>query len=86
MTKIIIHFFILSFFLFPSFAKAETNRFTNKVRVKREQEKFQEEISKIPIYKEKLSVDYDILGAVYGQDAFTSKKDGFCYHVYKNRS
>lgn len=70
-----------AFLLFTFISHAETNRFTNKVRVKREQDKLKEEIAKIPIYEEKLSGNYDILGAVYGQDALTSKKDGIIYQM-----
>lgn len=74
--------FIIIFVIFlSSVGHAETNRFTNKIRVKREQEKLQEEIAKIPIYTEKLSGNYDILGPVYGQDALTQKKDGIIYQM-----
>lgn len=79
--KTILLLLALFYLLIPCLSYAESGRFKNKVRVKREQERLQEEVAKIPIYTEKLSGNYDILGPVYGQDALTQKKEGIIYQM-----
>jgi hypothetical protein len=55
-------------------SQAYTYDFTNKLRQKREDAAYRAKLEEIPIYREKLTGNYQLLGPVRGQDAFSKSK------------
>lgn len=72
MKKIILYFMI--FLLCPLVLQAKVPWQSNKLREKKKMEKIEEAINQIPIYEEKLTGDYIILGPVRGQDILSKKR------------
>lgn len=66
--------FIFAFLLlYPFFLQAKPSWQSNKLRERQKWEKVQEEIDQIPLYKEKLEGNYQIIGFVRGDDLWTNK-------------
>lgn len=68
----------LAVLVIGSFALDGWCRSPKYINKKKEEEKvreYEEIIAQIPIYREKLKGNYDLLGPVHGEDAFTKKND-----------
>lgn len=76
------YFFIIILFITPStllYAQAPWR--TNKLREAKKTESIRAQIDEIPLYEEKLTGNYDILGPVRGQDMLTKKKEAIFYQI-----
>lgn len=60
--------------LIPHVGIAKSTRFKNKVRLAETKAEILLRLDRIPIHKEKLTGDYQLIGLVSSQDALTSKK------------
>ena len=77
-------FFLFSFFVIlgVSFlAQARPEWQVNKLREQKKQEAIQEQIDSIPLYEDKLTGDYTIVGPVRGQDIVSRKKNAIFAQV-----
>lgn len=70
---------ILSLFVFMS--EAEATKYKNKKKAAKQKAELTEAISGIPIYRDKLEGDYEILGFVQGRDVLTKTKRSVIYQM-----
>lgn len=81
MNRKLVLFFLAILVFVPATPEARSLRHTNKLREKAKQAVFNAELEKIPVYREKLGGEYQILGFVHGEDAFTRKKTAIIQHM-----
>lgn len=60
---------------------AHAEIYPNKLVERREKQKVRETVENIPVYRTRLEGDYEILGFVQGQDAFTKDKKAIIYSM-----
>lgn len=66
---------VLFFCAWSGDLSARAPKYINKKQEAEKMAAYEEEIARIPIYREKLKGDYVLLGPVHGEDAFTKKND-----------
>lgn len=72
---------LIIIWLSPAVSQAQAPWQKNKLREKKKWEKTLDKIEEIPVHEEKLKGNYQILGFVRGEDAFTNKKTGIIKHM-----
>ncbi len=69
----------LSFISFSVQADQEWRK--NKLQAQAEQDRIQEAVDNIPIYRARVGSEYDILGPVHGEDFLTRNKNAIFYQM-----
>lgn len=69
-TAVLTVIFLSQVLVFP----VRADLYPNKLAERKSQQKARDEVDNIPVYRQRLTGDYEILGFVQGQDAFTKNK------------